>query len=228
MQPLQPLRSLPAELPQGVENRMKNLLEAGKMLLLNMAATLLFLMLVLLTHNVTLSVVLGMALGLALIGWRLARRLPVDAMQWTSLFLVLGASLVTLMTYDPRFLMIKPSVIYLIAGVVMLKRGWIIRYLPPIAVELVPDVAVIFGYAWAGLMFFSAVLNLVLAINFSVVTWSAAISIWGIASKLVLFLVGYATMRTVAVARHRRQQPGDGAGDDLIGGAPLRPRFLPQ
>jgi intracellular septation protein A len=207
---------------------MKNLLEAGKMLLLDVAATLLFLMLVLLTHNVALSVVLGMALGMTLIGWRLARRLPVDAMQWMSLFLVLGASLVTLMTDDPRFLMIKPSVIYLIAGVVMLKRGWIIRYLPPIAVELVPDVAVIFGYAWAGLMFFSAVLNLVLAINFSVVTWSAAISIWGIASKLVLFLVGYATMRTVAVARHRRQQPGDGAGDGLIGGAPLRPRFLPQ
>ena len=205
---------------------MKNLLEAGSMLLLDMAATLLFLMLFLLTHNVALSVVLGMALGIALIGWRLARRLPIDAMQWMSLFLVLGASLVTLITDDPRFLMIKPSVIYLIAGVVMLKRGWIIRYLPPIAVELVPDVAVIFGYAWAGLMFFSAVLNLVLAANFSVVTWSAAISIWGIASKLVLFLMGYATMRSVA--RHRRHQLRDGAGDGLIGAAPLRPRFLSQ
>ena len=52
---------------------MKNLLEAGRMLLLDTAATLFFLMLVLLTHNVALSVVLGMALGMALIGWRLAR-----------------------------------------------------------------------------------------------------------------------------------------------------------
>ena len=192
---------------------MKNLLEAGKMLLLNMAATLLFLMLVLLTHNVTLSVVLGMALGLALIGWRLARRLPVDAMQWMSLFLVLGASLVTLITDDPRFLMVKPSVIYLIAGVVMLKRGWMNRYLPPVARELVPDIAVIFGYAWSGLMFFSAALNLVVAFNFNVVTWSATMSIWGIASKAAMFLLGYVVMRSIGGARRRRRET---AGDRRV------------
>ena len=87
----------------------------------------------------------------------------------------------------------------------MLKRGWMNRYLPPIAIELIPDVAVIFGYVWSGLMFFSAALNLIVALNFSVVTWSATMSIWGIASKLVLFLIGYVTMRSIAVARRRRQ-----------------------
>jgi intracellular septation protein A len=170
-----------------------------------MAATLFFLVLYLLTHNVTLSVVLGMALGTAQIGYRLARRKPIDTMQWMSLFLVLGAGTVTLITDDPRFVMIKPSVIYGVVGVVMLKRGWMNRYLPPIAIELIPDVAVIFGYVWSGLMFFSAALNLIVALNFSVVTWSATMSIWGIASKLVLFLIGYATMRGIAVARRRRQ-----------------------
>jgi intracellular septation protein len=133
---------------------MKNLLEAGRLLLLDMAATLLFLVLFLLTHNLALSVLLGMALGIAQIGWQLARRKPIDTMQWMSLFLVLGAGTVTLITADPRFVMIKPSVIYIIVGVVMLKRGWMNRYLPPIAIELVPDIAVIFGYAWSGLMFF--------------------------------------------------------------------------
>ena len=39
---------------------MKNLFEAGKLLFLDMAATLFFLVLYLLTHNVTLSVLLGM------------------------------------------------------------------------------------------------------------------------------------------------------------------------
>jgi Intracellular septation protein A len=112
---------------------MKNLLEAGKLLLLDMASTLFFLVLYLLTHNVTLSVVLGMALGIAQIGWQLARHKPIDTMQWMSLFLVLGAGTVTLITDDPRFVMIKPSVIYIIVGVVMLKRGWINRYLPPAA-----------------------------------------------------------------------------------------------
>jgi intracellular septation protein len=155
-------------------------------------------------------VVLGMALGLAQIGWQFARRKPIDTMQWMSLFLVLGAGTVTLLTNDPRFVMIKPSVIYIIVGVVMLKRGWMNRYLPPVAIELVPDIAVIFGYAWSGLMFFSAALNVFVALNFSVVTWSATMSIYGIASKLAMFLIGYAVMRTIGVARYRRR-PTDGA-----------------
>jgi intracellular septation protein len=202
---------------------MKNLFEAGKVLLLDMAATLFFLLLYLLTHNVALSVVLGMALGAAQIGWQLARGKPIDTMQWMSLFLVLGAGTVTLITNDPRFVMIKPSVIYLIVGVVMLKRGWMNRYLPPIAIELVPDIAVIFGYAWSGLMFFSAALNLVVALNFSVVTWSATMSIYGIASKAAMFLVGYAVMRSIGVARARRRSangvapasPPSAVADDL-------------
>jgi len=201
---------------------MRNLLEAGRMLLLDMAATLFFLVLYLLTHNIALSVVLGMALGVAQIGWQLARGKPIDTMQWMSLFLVLGAGTVTLITNDPRFLMIKPTVIYLIVGIVMLKRGWMNRYLPPIAIELVPDIAVVFGYAWSGLMFFSAGLNLIVALNFSVVTWSATMSIWAIASKLVLFLVGYATMRIVGRRRHRRRQlQQDAAGAPLGDTAPM-------
>ena len=201
---------------------MKNLLEAGRMLLLDMAATLFFLVLYLLTHNVALSVVLGMALGMAQIGWQLARAKPIDTMQWMSLFLVLGAGTVTLITNDPRFVMVKPSVIYLIVGIVMLKRGWMNRYLPPIAIELVPDIAVIFGYAWSGLMFFSAGLNLIVALNFSVVTWSAAMSIWGIVSKLLLFLTGYAIMRIIGVRRYRRRQlQQDLAGAPLGGATPM-------
>ena len=53
----------------------------------------------------------------------------------------------------------------------MLKRGWMNRYLPPIALETVPDLAIGFGYVWAGLMFFSAALNLVLALSLSVTQW---------------------------------------------------------
>jgi intracellular septation protein A len=184
---------------------MKNLLEAGKLLFLDMAATLFFLVLYLLTHNVALSVILGMALGIAQIGWQLARRKPIDTMQWMSLFLVLGAGTVTLITNDPRFVMIKPSVIYIIVGIVMLRRGWMNRYLPPVAIQLVPDIAIIFGYVWSGLMFFSAVLNVIVALNFSVVTWSVAMSIYGIVSKAALFLIAYATMRIVGRRRYRRQ-----------------------
>jgi intracellular septation protein len=186
---------------------MKYLFDAGKLLLLDMASTFFFLVLFLLTRNVALSVVLGMALGVAQIGWQFARNKPIDTMQWMSLFLVLGAGTATLLTDDPRFVMIKPSVIYIIVGIVMLKPGWMNRYLPPIAIEVVPDIAVIFGYVWAGLMLFSAGLNLIVALNFSVVTWSALMSIYAIVSKAALFLIGFVTMRTIGKRRRARMVP---------------------
>ena len=183
---------------------MKTLFDSGKLLLLDMASTFFFLVLFLLTGNVPLSVVLGMALGIAQIGWQFARGKPIDTMQWLSLFLVLGSGAATLLTSDPRFVMAKPSVIYAIVGIVMLKPGWMNRYLPPVALELIPDIAVIFGYAWSGLMFFSAVLNVVVALNVSVVTWASFMSIYAIASKVALFLIGYVTMRTIALRRRAR------------------------
>src|SRR5258708_19192226 len=125
---------------------MKNLFDAGKLLLLDLASTLFFLVLFLLTHNITLSVVLGMALGVAQIGWQFARKKPIDTMQWMSLFLVLGAGTVTLLTNDPRFVMIKPSGIYPTGHAVMLRRGWMPPVRPPKPSGRVPAVAVILRY----------------------------------------------------------------------------------
>jgi intracellular septation protein A len=184
---------------------MKYMFESAKLLLLDLASTFLFLVIYLSTGNVTLAVVLGMALGVVQIGLQFVRKKPIDTMQWMSLFLVLGAGAATLITNDPRFVMIKPTVIYTVVGIVMLKPGWMNRYLPPVAIEVVPDIAVLFGFIWAGLMFFSAGLNLIVALNFDVVTWSAFMSIYGILSKLVLFLIGFVTMRAIGVRRRRAQ-----------------------
>jgi intracellular septation protein len=182
---------------------MKNLFNAGKLLLLDFASTLFFLAVYLLTHNVLLAVILGVALGCAQIGWLFVRRNPIDAMQWMSFFLVLASGTATILTNDARFVMVKPSIIYGIVGLVMLKPAWMNRYLPPIAREIMPDVAVIFGFVWAGLMFASAALNLIVAVKFSVATWATFMSVYGIVSKLVLFLIQYAIMRAVGVHRRR-------------------------
>jgi intracellular septation protein len=182
---------------------MRNLFAAAKLLLLDMASTVFFLVVFLLTKNIPLAVVLGVALGVAQIGWEFVRKRPIDTMQWMSLFLVVGAGTATLLTNDPRFVMLKPSLIYLVVGVVMLKPGWMNRYLPPLAKELVPDIAFIFGFVWSGLMFFSAALNLIVALNFSVVTWASFMSIYGVVSKLGLFLIQYATMRYIGIRRRR-------------------------
>lgn len=181
---------------------MKNLFHAGKFLLLDMASTLFFLALYLLTENVPLSVALGIALGFLQIAWQSARKKPIDTMQWMSLFLVVASGTATLLTNDPRFIMIKPSLIYVVVGVVMQRPGWMNRYLPPVALEVVPDLAYVFGFVWSALMFFSAGLNIYVALHYSVVTWASFMSLYGIASKLVLFLFQYSIMRFIG--RRRR------------------------
>ena len=181
---------------------MKNLIEAGRVLLLDLASTLLFLALYLLTDNLLASVGIGMALGVVQIAWQLLRAKPIGAIQWLSVILVLASGAATFFTKDPHFVMLKPSVIYAIVGLVMLKRGWMNRYLPPRA-EPVKDVATIFGYVWAGLMFGSAALNIALAFGLDAKSWAAAMSVWGIASKIALFLVQYAAMTAVGKRRAR-------------------------
>lgn len=183
---------------------MRNLFAAAKLLLLDMSSTFLFVVIFLPTRNLPLSVVLGMALGGVQIGWQFARKKSIGTMQWISLFLVLGFGTATFITDDPRFVMVKPSLIYVIVGLVMLKPGWMNRYLPLAAMEVVPDIAFIFGFVWAGLMFFSAALNVIIVQNFSLVAWAAFMSAYAIVSKLLLFLIQYATMRYVGAGRRAR------------------------
>jgi intracellular septation protein len=185
---------------------MKNLFRAAGFLLLDLASTFVFLVLILVTKNVTLSIVLGMVFGVALIGWELVRKKPVGTMQWLSLFLVLAFGTLSLFTNDPRFVMIKPSVIYVIIGLVMLKPGWMNRYLPEEAAA-VADIATIFGFVWAALMFASAAINIYVALNYSVVAWSAFMSGYAIVSKAGLFAIQYATMRFIGVRRRARMTP---------------------
>ncbi|KWV60943.1 intracellular septation protein [Bradyrhizobium macuxiense] len=180
---------------------MKNFLHAAQLLLLDLASTVVFLVIFLLTHNTAVSVGLGIAFGVAQIGIQFVRRKRIDIMEWLSLFLVVAAGTATLLTHDPRFVLFKPSVIYAIVGVVMLKPGWLNRYLPEIAKSVVPDVAVVVGYVWAGLMFVSAAVNAFVALTCGVATWAMVMPTYGIASKVVVFLGGYAALRIIGRRR---------------------------
>ena len=180
---------------------MRSFLNAFRLLLLDLASTIAFLVLYLLTHDTILSVSLAMALGVGQIGFQFLRRKPIETMEWLSLFLVIAAGAATLLTNDPRFVLFKPSVIYVIVGIVMLKPGWLNRYLPEIAKKVVPDVAVIVGFVWAGLMFVSAAVNALVAWAWSLETWAVVMPIFGIVSKLVVFLGGFGAMRLIARRR---------------------------
>jgi len=179
---------------------MKNLLQAGRVLAADLASTVLFLVIYLSTDNLLVAVGVGMALGVAQIGWALHRRHPIGSLQLLSVVLIVASGTATLFTRDPTFVMLKPSVIYCIVGLVMLKRGWMNRYLPERAAP-VADVGTAFGYGWAGLMFASAALNIALALMLDAKTWAAVMSLWGVASKIGLFLVQYAVMTAVGKRR---------------------------
>jgi intracellular septation protein A len=182
---------------------MKSLFRSATFLLLDMASTFFYLAVYLTTKSIPVAAVAGIGLGIAQLVWERWRGKPIDAMQWMSLFLVVASAMATVLTHDPRFVMLKASAIYVIIGVVMLKPGWMNRYLPPEAIEIVPDLGYVFGFVWAGLMFLSAVVNIVAALNLSVLAWTGFMSTYALATKLGLFLIQYTVMRTIGVRRRR-------------------------
>ena len=182
---------------------MKDLLDGVKLLLIDLASTLFFLILFITTRNIVLSVSLGIAAGLVEIGIQSVRRKPIHTMQWLSLFLTLAVGVATLLTDDPRFILFKPSVIYAVVGVVMLKRGWLNPYVPAIARAVAPDIAVLIGFTWSGLMFVSAAVNALVALTCSVSTWALTMPIFAFTSKTAMFLFGFAVIRTTVVRRVR-------------------------
>jgi intracellular septation protein A len=185
----------------------KGLWFAGRELALDFASTLFFLGLYELTHSLAISVGLAIAVALGQFGWNVARGRKIDALQWVSLVIVLASGTATLITKNPVFVMLKPTVIYLAVGWAMLQRGWMLRYVPPRAIELMPDLVVGFGYVWAGLMVFSALLNTALAAWASVALWGTVMSAWALFSKLGLFFLQYGIMRVIGHRRWRARNP---------------------
>jgi intracellular septation protein A len=196
---------------------MKGLFHAGKYLVLDMASSLIYLLVYWAAdkslHDPSKSVLvatpIGILFGIGQIAWVLGHKRRPDAMQWLSLFLVIAAGAATFLTTDPRFILFKPSIIYCIVGVVMLTPGWMNRYLPERAVRIVPDLGVVFGYVWAALMFFSAGLNLFVALKGDVGLSVKFLAIYPLASKLSLFAIQYATMRFVGRRRYLAMTPED-------------------
>jgi intracellular septation protein A len=194
---------------------MKGLLHAGKFLALDMASSLVYLLVYWgadkALHDAAKSVLvatpIGILFGIGQIVWELRQKRRPDAMQWLSLFLVIAAGTATFLTRDLRFILFKPSIIYCIVGLVMLKPGWMNRYLPERAVRIVPDVGVVFGYIWAALMFFSAILNLFIALKGDIGLSVRFLAIYPLASKLSLFAIQYATMRFIGRRRFLAMTP---------------------
>jgi intracellular septation protein A len=175
---------------------MRNVLHAARPLANDLASSVFFAVLLALGASPTAATLWAIAFGLAHVGWMAVTRRTIAPLQWASLGLVLLFGAASLFLHDVRFLMAKPSIIYLILAAVMLKRGWMLRYLPPVAAGHGEGVMIAFGYVWAGLMAVTAGLNLVVAIWFAE-HWPLYKATFPLASKFALFAVQYLTVRAV-------------------------------
>jgi intracellular septation protein A len=186
---------------------MRNFLYAARPILTDMFSSIAFAILFGFTNNVVLSTAVAMAIGIGQLGLELVRRKPIPGLQWASLGLVTVLGGITIFTGDPRFVMIKPTIAYLTVGAAMLQRGWMDRYIPPAAhAYLSRNLIVTFGYIWSGLMFITALANLVIAVEFGRTAWLTFVGVFPLASKLGLFGFQYALFRFLALRAHRAEQ----------------------
>ncbi|WP_447756513.1 inner membrane-spanning protein YciB [Sphingopyxis fribergensis] len=181
----------------------KQLFYALGPLIFDSLGVIVFAVLLALDVNLIVATIAGTVVAVGVVGWGLARGKPVAALQWISLIMVLFSAGATMLTGDPRFVMAKPSIVYLVVGTAMLRRGWMNRYIPPEELPLVGDVMEKFGFVWAGMMFATAIANLVVAIAFTP-WWPAFIGFFPIASKLALFAIHFTIVQIIGRARRRR------------------------
>src|SRR5260370_112293 len=118
------------------------------------------------TDNLYLATGAAIAVSLAQFTVFKMRGEPVDAMQWLVLGMVVVLGSATLITEDSRFVMMKPSIVHFAVGAVMLRRGWMMRYLPPIVRDNIPgSVLLAPGHAGAALFFAPPSLDVSLALT---------------------------------------------------------------
>lgn len=186
---------------------MKTLLHALGPMLFDSLGVIVFAVLLVAGAGIVPATIAGTAVAIAVVGYELVRGKKVAALQWISLASVLLTAAATLFTGDPRFVMAKPTIVYLVVGTVMLRRGWLNRYVLPEQLALVGDIMDRFGMIWAALMFTSAGLNLVVAIFFTA-WWPLFVGIFPLASKFGLFAIHVAVVYLIGQARLRRRAAG--------------------
>jgi len=177
---------------------MMGLLRAFKPLAGDFLSTIIFIAIYEVTGNIILGTLLGIATGIVQFLWLKSRKQKIELMQWASLILVIVLGSATLLTRDPRFVMLKPSIGGFAVACVMLQRGWQSRYLPPIVKENASEgFLVMWGYLWSALYFASAAANLYIALRLGTKIWAEFNAVVLTFAPLVMFAIQYTTMRIV-------------------------------
>ena len=147
--------------------------QALRQLLSDFLSAILFLVVYAVSGSLFAAAGMAVAAGLAQLVRLKATRRRIEPMQWMSLGLVVTLGGATMLTQSPRFMMIKPTIVHFAVATVMLRRGWMLRYLPDIVLRNVPEPTIVAaGYAWAGLLAALGLANLFVALRLDFATWA--------------------------------------------------------
>ncbi|PZA09241.1 intracellular septation protein [Rhodopseudomonas palustris] len=166
-------------------------------------STIIFVVLYFSTGNVALATIVAVlgAVGQFIYAKIKGQRLDVMAYASVALVVVLGGA--TLLTNDPRFVLIKPSVGHIAVGLLMLRRDWMLRYVPPIVGATIPDYVRIAGYGWAALMLLLGAGVVAAAMTGDIKIWTFYVMVIAPAFKVAAVAAQYLVFRLAI--RHRRR-----------------------
>ena len=179
--------------------------QALRQLLGDFLSAILFLVVYVVSGSLFAAAGIAVAAGLAqLVRLKVAGR-RIEPMQWMSMGLVVMLGGATMLTQSPRFMMIKPTIVHFAVAAVMLRRGWMLRYLPDIVLQNVPETTIVAaGYAWAGLLAALGLANLFIVLHLGFAAWAWFISVGSVGAKLTAFALQYGIFR--AIVRQRIAQ----------------------
>jgi len=166
-------------------------------------STIVFLVIYLSTGNVILATAVAIAGAVGQVIWSRIRGQTLGYMTWASLGLVIVLGGMTLLTHDARFVLAKPAIGHVAIGLIMLKRGWMLRYMPPIVTDNIPEYVTLAGYGWAGLMFVLAAGTVAVAMTGDMKLWTFYVTVVLIGAKLAAFAVQYVAFRILVGNRIR-------------------------
>ena len=180
------------------------MLFAAKRLVGDFLSAIVFIAVYAATESLPLAVGATIVVATAQIGVAVVRKRRLDAMVWLGLFLAIAFGAAALLSHDPRFVMVKPSIIHGAIAVAMLRRGWMLRYMDAQARTYVPDkTAITVGYGWAAFMIAMGIANLIVALTMSFSTWAWFVSVGLVGAKIVGFLATYLVFHIAASRRAR-------------------------
>lgn len=166
-------------------------------------STILFLVLYLITGDVVLATCVAIAGAVAQFIRARIKGEKLDVMTYASLALVIVLGGATLLTNDPRFVLAKPSIGHFAIGAIMLRKGWMLRYLPPIVSETIPEYVTMAGYAWAALMFALGAGTIGAALSGDMKLWAFYVTVVLTGAKVAAFAIQYIVFRILVGRRLR-------------------------